>query len=104
MKRPVLTLSSLALLGVACGGRVLDRSDGGSGASRGASEDGTGTVSGTGSAGKPSGMGGKSTGSGGSSGPGMVGAGKAGATGGGGKTVGMPTGGTVAIGGDSGVG
>lgn len=98
MKRLMLTLSSLALLGVACGGRVLDRGDGG------ASDDGTGTVGGTGSAGKPSGIGGKSTGSGGSSGPGMVGSGKAGATGVGGKTVGMPTGGTFAIGGDSGVG
>jgi hypothetical protein len=98
----MLTLSSLALLGAACGGRVLDRGDGGSGASGGAPGNGTG--SGTGSAGKPSGTGGKSTGSGGSSGPGMVGTGKAGTTGVGGKTVGYPTGGTFAIGGDSGVG
>jgi hypothetical protein len=100
MKRLMLTVSSLALLGVACGGRVLDRGDEGSGASGGAPGDGAGT----GTAGKPSGTGGKSTGSGGSSGPGVVGSGKAGATGVGGKTLGMPTGGTFAIGGDSGVG
>jgi hypothetical protein len=106
MKRLMLTLSSLALLGVACGGRVLDRGDGGSGASTGTSGngDGAGTVSSTGSAGRPSGIGGKSTGSGGASSSGMVGPGKAGATGVGGKSAGMPTGGTFAIGGDSGVG
>jgi hypothetical protein len=91
----MLTLSSLALLGVACGGRVLDRDDGGSVASAGASGDDAGT----GSAGRPSGIGGKSTGSGGSSSAGMVGSGKAGAAGVGGKTVGMPAGGD-----DSGVG
>ena len=33
MKRLMLTLSSLDLLGVACGGRVLDRGDGTSGGS-----------------------------------------------------------------------
>lgn len=100
MKRLMLTLSSLALLGVACGGRVLDRGDGTSGGSDDAPGEGDGTVSGTGTAGKPSAVGGKSTGSGG-----MVGSGKAGATGVGGKSVGLPTGGTFAIGGgDSGVG
>lgn len=100
MKRLMLTLSSLALLGGACGGRVgLNRdADGFTEASGG--EPGNGTVSG--SAGRSSGTGGKSTGSGGSAGPGMVG--KGGASGIGGKAVVMPTGGTFAFAGDSGVG
>lgn len=102
MKRLALTLSSLALLGAACGGRVgLNRDDGDSSASNGPS--GGDTV--TGSTGKPVGTAGKSsTGSGGSSGPGMVGTGKAGASGIGGKTAGLPAGGTFADAGDSGVG
>lgn len=96
MKRLMLTLSSLALVSVACGGRVaLNTDDGSSGGTPGAV---------TGSAGKSSGVGGKSSGSGGSSGPGMVGGGKAGAPGTGGKAMGLPSGGTFASAGDSGVG
>jgi hypothetical protein len=100
MKRLMLTLSSLALVGVACGGRVgLNRDEGGNGPSIGSTNDGTAT----GSAGKSVGSDGTSTGSGGSSGPGMVGTGKGGAASGG-KAMGLPTGGTFAFGGDSGVG
>jgi len=105
MKRLALTLSSLALLGAACGGRVdVNRDDGGGGASNGKS-DGDAVKGSTGSAGKPVGTAGKpSTGSGGSSGPGMVGTGKGGVSGIGGKASGLPTGGAFAIGGASGVG
>lgn len=97
MKRLTLALSSLALVGVGCGGRVGQNNDGGSGAS---ATPGTGT----GGAGKSVGTGGKSTGSGGSSSPGMVGSGKAGASGSGGRGGGFPSGGNFGFGGDSGVG
>jgi|GEM_PF-5633697 len=101
MKRLMLTLSSLALLGVACGGRVgLNHDDGRSPEATGGKSS-SGAV--TGVPGTSSSTGGKSTGSGGASGPGMV-TGKAGFSGVGGKAGGLPTGGTFAIGGGSGVG